>query len=744
MKYDLANSRFNADMSAYLNAAGIVRGVGDGGRMGWASAQFAPDAWHVYVGTPSDRLGIDVLGLAKAQGYFMLGDGIPALPPPPQQVLSLMSADKREKLLNSRDNAALGKGTGVAFGANMQLGVKPVLPPFYASLKLDMGAELMLKNWQSATCSNSSGAIGINGWYAEAQAWAYVEAAIGVEAKIFKKTRRFDILDLTAGTLLAGAAPNPTHFRGMVGGRFSVMGGLISGDCRFEFELGEACKGMTGGSPFGEEIIAQLTPAAGAGDVNVFTVPQAVFNIPVGLEMTIDEDDGSRGTYKVTLEKFSLRYKDGRSIALQQRLSADGTVCALDPLEPFESRAKITAYARVGFMQQVNGAWQYVNGDDGKPVFEEKTETFTSGERPKEFMPEHVRYAYPAARQYNFYPDEHRSGYVQLSQSYAYLFTTEKPEGCDQRLRIASLDGKMKHETDFTCKSGTSSGVKFEVHFSMEQVALEKNQIYRLSIVNVPRQKAVDIKGNISARAAAMQGQSGVAVTRQAAEGTLEQVDEKELYALHFRTSSYRTFAEKMAALPNGEGGVWQDYPHVYNLISNVYDYASPAEMFDVAEVAPPDEGGMVLAEPVYGSTAWYTRLVAPLMYNDRLLRDAGLPHLKPATSGVVTIGNGSPKQLEDEHLSTGGRPAIDPWGSIQYRAAAAIDGDYVKLRNALANSAMRGAKSAEAEAFLATDHLPDLRNGTYPVRFSYRLPGAEGRITSSVEKTITLKGFID
>jgi hypothetical protein len=293
----------------------------------------------------------------------------------------------------------------------------------------------------------------------------------------------------------------------------------------------------------------------------------------------------------------------------------------------------------------------------------------------------------------------------------------------------------------FTHKTNSSGDIRFEVHFSMAQAQLEKNELYKLSIVNVPKQPAVDVKNNISTSAAAMQGQDEVTVTKQAAEGTLEQMDEKEIYAIHFRSSSYATFAEKMAAVPNSGGGVWQEYPHVYNLISNVYDYTNPAEMFDVAEVANLYEDNLVVAEPLYEQTSWYTQKVAPLIYNAQMLSDAGLSGTKPAVQNVVTIGNGSPKQLDDNVLSVGSRLSIDPWGSIQYRAAAFIDSDYGKIRNAVVN---KNVKSAEATALLNSNHIPDMTNGQYPVRFSYKLPGAKGQITSSVERMVALTGFID
>ncbi|GHT13463.1 hypothetical protein AGMMS4956_09660 [Bacteroidia bacterium] len=281
IKYDVINSTFSADLNSYLNA-GIVTGAGTNNRLGWASAFFSPNKWYTYMGTPANRMGVNVLGLAQLDSYFMLGDDIPSLPPPPEKVLRNLSADKQNQLKRQSENLMTGKG--IAFGAGLNVDFKAKLPPFYAGFGVGLGSEFVLMDLRGRTCSNYAGTPGINGWYASAQAWAWVEAAIGIEAKIFKKTRQFNILDLSVGTLLRGAGPNPVYFAGAVGGQFSVMGGLIKGKCSFDFDLGEKCI-MSTGSPFGEDIIAQLTPADNEKDVNVFAAPQAIFNIPVGMTM---------------------------------------------------------------------------------------------------------------------------------------------------------------------------------------------------------------------------------------------------------------------------------------------------------------------------------------------------------------------------------------------------------------------------------------------------------------------------
>ena len=741
IKYDIANKVFSADLSSYLNA-GFIKGVGENDRMGWASAYFAPDKWYTYLGTPSDRLGIEILGLARSDGYFMIGDDIPELPLPPEKVLQNFSQETQDKL--KRGNSAdLVSGKGIAFGQSMGIDFNAELPPFYASLGVGMGAEFLLKNYgEKAYCAGSSSTLGINGWYARAQAWAWVEADIGMKARIFGKTRHFSILDVSASALLAGAGPNPFYFTGSVGGRFRAMGGLVSGRCDFDFEIGEKCI-IQGGSPFGEEIIAQLTPGSGEKDVNVFASPQAIFNIPVGLEMEVEEDNGEKAWYKITIEDYSVIYKDDkRKVQGAMKLDEEGKVCMFDPDEPFESQKNMEVHAKVGFKRKLNGEWIDVLGNDGKPVFEEKTAAFTSGDRPKEILPEHVKYSYPVVNQYNFYSSEYPQGYLLITENYAYLFSTEKPEGFNQLLRIADVDGS-KTDVTFTYKTfGSGNEIRMEVDFPLGDVAFKKDEIYKLAIVNVPQVNNMDIKSNIVSKSSNLNDSLDIQVSKQQAEGTLNLLSEKEIYAHSFRTSSYTTFGEKMAAIPNGEGVLWQEHPHVCMVGSNIYDLTSTTEMFDVFEnnSLQPDQN-LVVVTPVYSQTVWYSQHVKPLIYgNTAILNNANeLGLVPPANYDVARIYMaGNKAQLSKEIIESDTRLQLSQVGSINYRAPYYVDIDFMRIRKIIAGKVSAGENNAAYADFLSVNHIPDITNGDYEVKFSYRLPGKD-IVTSAVNRVINL-----
>src|SRR5690606_10858647 len=109
---------------------------------------------------------------------------------------------------------------------------------FYARFDAGVGFDIMLKDYGDTRCAGSSDRIGINGWYANGQAYAYFEGAVGIRVRVFGVRKRIPILELRAAALLQAKLPNPFWMRGMVGGYFSVLGGLVKGQCKFQVTMG--------------------------------------------------------------------------------------------------------------------------------------------------------------------------------------------------------------------------------------------------------------------------------------------------------------------------------------------------------------------------------------------------------------------------------------------------------------------------------------------------------------------------
>ncbi len=205
-----------------------------------------------------------------------------------------------------RDLNALEKGSGFAFGADFSLTTGDLsFLIFYARFDAGLGFDIMLKDYgEDVHCKGSNEPIGINGWYANGQAYAYLQGNIGIKVKIFRKTKSIDILKIGAAVLLQAKLPNPFWMRGYVGGYYSVLGGLVKGRCNFKVTLGEECE-IVGGSPLdGIKVISDLTPKTQATDVDVFAAPQAVFNMALEKDMELDDDNGNPMHYRIKLEKI--------------------------------------------------------------------------------------------------------------------------------------------------------------------------------------------------------------------------------------------------------------------------------------------------------------------------------------------------------------------------------------------------------------------------------------------------------
>src|SRR5690606_9796254 len=285
IEYDFENTTLHGNFEVFINVAGgVIRGIGKNNRAGWAVLHFAPHEWYIYVGTPDDRIGISVgVGSirAEATSYFMVGTKILGRPPPPPEVSRILGGMDLDYM---KDLNAIGTGAGFAFGAALSISTGDLtFLMFYARLDAGAGFDIMIKDYGDTRCEGKNERIGINGWYANGQAYAYFEGRIGIRIKVFGFSKKIPILSIGAAAVLQAKLPNPFWMRGVVGGYFSVLGGAVRGECKFQVTIGNECKIIRDANAVLDDIkiIADLTPANKETHVNVFTSPQALFSLPV-------------------------------------------------------------------------------------------------------------------------------------------------------------------------------------------------------------------------------------------------------------------------------------------------------------------------------------------------------------------------------------------------------------------------------------------------------------------------------
>jgi hypothetical protein len=222
IKFDFVNDIFHATSELYINFGSFLKGVGPNGRAGWLDFYVSRDKWHILVGTPNDPVGTKMnvlIAKLKTTSYFMMGDDLPGSPPPPPMVANLLGVNA-SKLDYTRDLNKLKSGKGMAFGSHFYITTGDLrFLIFYARFDAGFGFDLMLKDYGDAHCVGETEQIGMNGWYANGQAYAFLQGRVGIRIKIFGKTKKKEIFSGSAAVLVQTRLPNPSWIRGYFKGR---------------------------------------------------------------------------------------------------------------------------------------------------------------------------------------------------------------------------------------------------------------------------------------------------------------------------------------------------------------------------------------------------------------------------------------------------------------------------------------------------------------------------------------------
>jgi hypothetical protein len=384
IEYDFVTKTLHGSFDLYVDAAaGLLKGRASQNRAGWAVLHFAPDKWYIRMGTPTDRLGLKMaIGSieVEAGGYFMLGDDIPASPPPPAIVAQILKLPPNAlDYMRSENSSALGSGKGFAFGSDFSIKTGDMsFLIFYANFEAGLGFDIMVKDYGDAQCKGT-GQIGINGWYANGQSYAYLQGKLGIQVKILKKRKKITIIEGGAAVILQAKLPNPVWIRGYLGGHYDILGGMVKGSFRFKIELGSECEFIDSTPLGGLKTIAEINPAEGSKDVNVFTIPQVGFNMPIDKNFIIEEDEGKK-TYRLKLDEYTIK-KDGIPIIGTLSWNDTKDLVSFNATEVLPQNSKLTLTAKISFQEIVNGSWVSIT-EDGQVVTETEVRNFETGTAP--------------------------------------------------------------------------------------------------------------------------------------------------------------------------------------------------------------------------------------------------------------------------------------------------------------------------------------------------------------------------
>lgn len=722
MIYDQDNGVFHANLKTYLNLEGKVRGTGANNMMGEAVIHVDSRDWYIYMGRPSQMLGVDVANLAVAQGYFMAGTQLEQLPPPPPELREIM--EEREEAL-VQDETTLTMGRGFALGLRFQTGYdsKDKIKPFYAVFSIGAGADVMIRDFGNATCLGSTDRIGFDGWYASGQAYVFMKGKVGIKVR----GKKIDFLSLGAAALLQAKLPNPTWLKGEMAGRYSVLGGLVSGKFNIKIVVGDECEISTPGGELGDiVVIADLKPDAGSNDVSVFTSPQVTFNTAMESELSMLNNQDELTTYRIVLDEFNIKH-NGQNLAGTREWNAKKDALALRTSEILPPQASLQALVKIHWEKKLNnGNWEALK-ENNQIDYETKAVNFVTGAAPDFIPEENVVYSYPVKNQYNFFPDEYGQGYVKLRHGQAYLFQPS-PTDSVRWIYLARF------------KESSGNVIEAPIRYNVTQATvdlnipegLNKETVYRFSFIKKP-ESSDEVDKNIKRDNVKKDAGEGNEVNTRSntLKGTIVQSLEKDIYTSAFRTSQYRNFSEKLAAASTSQNL----FDVAIGNIAVIGKRLALSETFDNLELRgnPNHHKPLVQLTASYENN-WMKNVISPMMYDTYPL-DPGVSITRRNTDSLgvrplraVSLYNQQENYiLTETNISSGISTSKSGLVKILYFLSFISFGDYDELRNKAASRAIAGGSVPQAVTrLLRATGYTDLMSGSYPVTISYSLPGKD------------------
>ena len=541
---------------------------------------------------------------------------------------------------------------------------------FYADIVVGAGYDVMLKQYENAHCAGSTGLVGANGWYASGQVFAYVGADVGLEVHLWFFSAKFSVVKFAAAAVLQAQLPNPSWMRGIVAGQFSVLGGLVSGDCRFKFELGTHCD-LISDDPDNSKVLTDVTvvnyisPDQGSEQVSLLAPVKATFFIPLDESVNFVNDNGDKEYFKFYLKRMTLTKNTGEVIAGAYKIANDNRSVEFLPesVLPAKETLKVQVVVGAKKLQGSNYTDVVINGKIAEEI---KTISFQTINEPlKDISQDNIEMSYPLYNQMNLYKDEFSKSFIKLKRRQDELFTANTYVA----KLISYVDNSEITLPDIQYASGN-------ITYTLP-ATIAPNTGYKFLLYNK------DVSGS-----------------------------EVKLYTYDFRASFYKTLKEKM-----------EDVPKITSEFYEADFMNNKKEPFDLYELEGKD-GNTPLIELEAKESDWYTGLYKwryntsfdDYLIGDRKYDDYGSPPIKAVwitQMGVKEWANGISLTL-----SVKGQP------KLAYHLSDYIYMDVARAMS-ICNQNFDGMPVIQYKALFTFNTLSA---GDYPVQYKYVLPnGTEG-----------------
>jgi hypothetical protein len=760
--YDNGNKTFDATFDVYVNVLNILKGTGADDKFSSTVLHVGPDAWFINMGTPANPNGLKLTvpgigDLLELKSYIDVGTNIPPMPPLPSHVAFMTGSG------NFVANESLrATGKGLAFGASFMMGTGDItFLVFYANFQVGGGFDVMLQDYGEAICAETGDPIGINGWYASGQAWAYVQGDVGIRVKVFGSYKKFKILSIGAGAALQAKLPNPFWARGSVGGYYNILGGLVKGNCNFEMTIGESCTILGADDPVENlEVISQIIPTDGA-NIEVFSEPNVQFNLPLDKVFEITDLDGNQQAYTAGVKEVNCLHSNGSNIPGTTSYNYDKTSMFFTPFDMFPANDSIT-FEVVAFIKQ------------GSTEIKEETWTvkYYTGEGLTNIPESNVLATYPVKGQYNFYKEEwsQEKGYILLRTGQPDLFYNV-PDGYSQRIKIS------KGSQAVLLVTPEYDAYKKEVSFPLPSVLLDNNEPYTIQLVNLPASSGnnttnlptnaqaspvANMLGNPNTNAPnSSTTNSSTPITSNSMGNNFQSsagspvVDDNNtggnalgpavLYKWYFRTSKYNTFGEKL-------DDIQASYSISGTIGSFTVGFNTEDEPFDVFETGTSQTNEpLVHAEVIDNSNAYFNSIESKLydyfpgqidenggdLYFESEIRNRPFFGGNPIPFDAINLRAKQSVELSSLYAAAGILPTFNNTNSsIAFTMPNYVNNDYddfrAQLEEQIGGSVFQNLNDEFGpnplpywvNYILDYEDLPPVNNGTYQFQLRYKLPG--------------------
>ncbi|QKJ63454.1 hypothetical protein [Flavobacterium sp. M31R6] len=718
IEYDFVAKTLHGSFDLYVDAAaGLLKGRASQNRAGWAVLHFAPNKWYIRMGTPTDRLGLKMaIGSieVEAGGYFMLGDDIPASPPPPAIVAQILKLDVGSlDYMRSENASTLGSGKGFAFGSDFSLKTGNMnFLVFYANFEAGLGFDVMVKDYGEAMCKGT-GQIGINGWYANGQSYAYLQGEMGIDVKLFMIRKKISIIKGGGAVILQAKLPNPVWIRGYLGGYYDLLGGAVKGSFRFKLEFGSQCEFISSNPLEGLKTIADINPTEASKEINVFTIPQVGFNMPIEKNFVIDGDGGTK-TYRLKLEEYTIK-KEGVPIAGTVSWNNTKDLVSFNATDVLPQNSKLILTVKVSFQENVNGSSVTVY-DKGQIATETEVRNFTTGTAPNNIPTTNIAYCYPVFDQKYVYQNESKQAYVVLKQGQPYLFDLKPGQSQKAFYKTTDNTGTGKISYDVSNK-----------RVNIELPLLKTSKPYSLSLMTL--ETKTDVTNNLSQNYEKKELATDVNVeiksnklneTAIGGEGT-------EILQYKFNTSQYFSFKEKMEAKKPKQTLVEIIYTDVHALQS-LNESTEPFDEIEIIGNSKTLNKPLISVEAVLDDS-YYLNEIYPLIYKGypleneiKLDRDTSVLGSPPVRAVEVLAW------YQDYIINSPSCFMLKEYLPFRYNLPFYYKTDFKDLRYKVANKYINSSNQTMIQKYdyLINGEFPYIKQGTYKIKLNYILPGGQ------------------